>query len=88
MALTTELYYKNEDGEYKPLGHIEEISLSEEEADCDIKDRFLSTEPIELECQIENPTDIEKIIYGGDKGRYNGHVLQRDGYLNPENGWV
>ncbi len=80
-----EVYFKV-DGEYKAVGHIEDRELSTEDAD--IKDRFLSTEPIELDCQIENPTDIEKIICGFDKGLYNGRVLRRDGYLSPQNGWL
>ena len=78
----------DENGEYKPVGHIEECELLSAD-DNDVKDSFLSTEPIGITCQIENPTDFEKhIVYGGDKGRYNGHVLQRDGYLSPDNGWV
>ena len=88
MIFPGDVYFMDENGEYKPVGHIEEGELLSAN-DNDVENSFLSTDPIEITCQIENPTDIEKhIVYGGDKGRYNGHVLQRDGYLSPENGWV
>lgn len=95
MALLSNVCFMDENGEYKPVGHIEEGELLSAK-DNDVENSFLrtdpsflSTDPIEITCQIENPTDIEKhIVYGGNKGRYNGHVLQRDGYLSPENGWV
>ena len=83
------VYFATADGDYKSIGHIEEMDLTVESEESEELSRFMSQEPIEITVEIENPEDIEKhIVYGGDRGRYNGHVLHRDGYLNGENGWL
>lgn len=83
------VYFAMADGDFKPIGHVEEIDLTVESEESEELSRFMSQEPIEITVEIENPEEIEKhIVYGGDRGRYNGHVLHRDGYLNGENGWL
>ena len=77
------------DGEYQPIGEISEGELKVDETEeCEIKKRYLSSEPLELQATI-TPEVIDKLerrLLG--QGAYNAKVLKRDGYLSPENGWV
>ena len=83
------LYYKNADGEFKPLSSIESVNIEVSDEDLEKFSRIMKSETWECEVQIENPEEFEKqVVFGGDKGRYNGHVLHRDGKLTPENGWM
>lgn len=83
------VYFATADGDFKPIGHIEEIDLKVESEESEELSRFMSQEPIEFAAEIENPEEIVKhVVFGGDKGLYNGYVLKRDGYLNGENGWL
>jgi len=85
----SELYYKTENGEFKPLGHLESVDLEVSDEDSEKFSRIWQSESWECEIQIENPEEFEKkVVFGGDRGRYNGHKLQKDGYLSPENGWL
>ncbi len=78
--------------ELKKLGTVEEIELTTEEENMFEKERYAIWDSSEFSCEFQiNPEsvkDIRKhIVYGGDRGRYNGYVLRRDGYLSPENAW-
>lgn len=82
------LYFMDLDGKYKPVGHVEEVELTCD-GDPEEYSRLLKSETMEFTATIENPEEFEKhIVYGGDKGRYNGHVLHRDGYLSQKNGSI
>lgn len=74
------------------LGTIDECVLTaDSEPEEDIKRRFYSEKDMTMSIDIEaeSVTNIEKyIICGGDRGRYNGYRLKRDGYLSPENAWM
>ena len=81
------VYFATADG--KPIGHVEEIDLTVESEESEELSRFMSQEPIEFAAEIAIPEEFMKhVVYGGDKGLYNGYVLKRDGYLNGENGWL
>lgn len=84
-----DLYYKTENGEYKPLSSIESVNLTVSDEDLEKFSRIWHSETWECGVQIENPEEFEKkIIFGGDRGRYNGHILKKDGYLSERNGWI
>lgn len=82
------LYLMDENGEKHELGHIEEAELTTDSDEGEPLDHYFDSEPIELTAEFENPSDLEKLVCGFDKGLYNGHVLKRDGYLSPKNGWL
>lgn len=83
------VYFATADGDFKPIGHVEEIDLTVESEESEELSRFMSQEPIEIAAEIEISEEFMKhVVYGGDRGRYNGHVLHRDGYLSGENGWL
>lgn len=65
------------------ISDIECIEVDEEEFM-----RLYNSKPVELSCTIENQDELLKLAFGGDRGLYNGYVLNRDGYLSPENGWM
>lgn len=87
------VFYVDVNGEYKPLGHIEEVELTTEECSDDLKDRYLGSNEMSFEIPIEsiqcgNKNPYRFLASGGDKGRYNGMTLKEDGYLSAENGWI
>lgn len=83
------LYYMDSDGEYKPLASIDSVDLTLSDEEKEKFERLWKSETWECDIQIENQEEFEKkVVYGGDRGRYNGHILQKDGYLSPENGWM
>lgn len=87
-------FYKNDDGEYKSLGNIEDIpTLSSEDLETEDEwvRNFVNGTEMSFECQIEleNGKNLGRFLRAGcDRGRYNGLTLKEEGYLNPENGWV
>ena len=85
----SKVFFGTLDGkEIGSLDTISEIELTSESTD----DRRLTevlTEEMTFSCQIDDMEQFEKqVVCGGDRGRYNGYVLQRDGYLSPKNGWM
>lgn len=85
-------FFVLQDGEYKPLGNISECDLSIEptpEEEVLVK-RFSSKDlTMSIDIAADSVVNLEKyIICGGDRGRYNGYRLKRDGYLSPENAWM
>lgn len=82
------VYIETEDGRIEKLGEIECVDITPVE---ELKYYYasLKSESMSFECQIENFDEFEKqVVYGGNRGLYNGHVLARDGYLNGENAWL
>ena len=70
------------------LDTISEVELTSEDNTEDFS-HLKASEEFSCECQIEDMEKFEKhVVYGSDRGRYNGHVLARDGYLNEKNGWI
>ena len=92
LNLTDVLFSTLDGKEIGRLGHIEECELTAEpEPDDDVKLRYFSDKGLTMTIPIEAESvkNIEKyIICGGDRGRYNGYRLKRDGYLSPENAWM
>lgn len=85
------VFFGTMDGEV--LGELDTISEIELTAESTEEDEmgFISrgTEEMTFECQIDDWEQFEKhVVYGGNKGRYNGHILKKDGYLSPENAWI
>lgn len=82
------IYFGTVDGEeLRPLDTISEVELSDDKTE-DFS-HLKANEEFSCEFQIENVDKFEKhVVYGSDRGRYNGHVLARDGYLNEKNGWI
>lgn len=84
-----DVYYETPDGRVGKLGHVEEIELTAESVEEDYLDKTFSSETMEFSAVIEDKEQfIRNVVYGGDRGRYNGYVLARDGYLNGENAWL
>lgn len=86
-------FYIEQDGELKPLGSLNEVELTtiEEDNTDNVQMRYLDTKPFSTSFTIDDKS-VEEIwkyvVFGGDRGRYNGYVLHRDGYLSPENAWM
>ena len=85
-----EIYFGTIDGErLRSLDTISEVELTTEDDKTEDFSHLEANEEFSVECRIENVDKFEKhVIYGSDRGRYNGHVLARDGYLNEKNGWI
>lgn len=86
------LYASVDGGKLTPLAYIDEGELSVES---EVKDgtlkRYLLSKELTIDCQLseESVNNIEKyIVCGGDRGKYNGYRLKKDGYLSPENAWL
>ena len=72
--------------ELAPLGSIDEVELSAEEIPSGIATEDMS---FSFELDSESTEKLEKyIIFGGNRGRYNGYRLRNDGYLNQKNAWM
>lgn len=86
-----EIYFGTADG-WQKLGSITEVKLtSDEETEEELKKRFLSSGSIEFSGTLDTESTeriAKHIVFGGDRGRYNGYILKRDGYLSPENAWI
>lgn len=89
-----DFYYKDDKGEYKKVGSLENIAISSSE-DLETEDEwvrnFINGTEMSFECQmeLENGKDLGRFLRAGcDKGRYNGLTLKEEGYLSPENGWI
>ena len=84
-----DVYYGTPDGRVGKLGHVEEIELTAESVEEDYLDKYFSPETMEFSAVIEDTEQfMRNVVYGGDRGRYNGYVLARDGYLNGEKAWL
>ena len=62
------------------LGFVSDLDLTVDDNDYST---LLNSEPIEMTAEIDG--DILRAVM--TQGMYNGYVLKRDGYLNPDNGW-
>lgn len=86
-----EIYVGTADG-WQKLDSITEVELTpDEETEEELKKRFLSSGSIEFSGTLDTESTeriAKHIVFGGDRGRYNGYILKRDGYLSPENGWT
>ena len=86
-----EIYYGTADG-WQKLDSITEVELTpDEETEEELKKRFLSPDSIEFSGTLDTERTeriAKQIVFGGDRGRYNGYILKRDGYLSPENAWI
>ncbi len=87
--MMSDVYFSTPDGRVGKLGHVEEIELTAESVDEDGLDNYFSPESMEFNAVIEDTEQfIRNVVYGGNRGLYNGYVLARDGYLNGENAWL
>ena len=86
------LYFSIDGKEFGKLGEILEVELTaEKEPEADVGKNFYNSKEFSCEFQMsetETENMMKYIVYGGDRGRYNGYVLHRDGYLSPKNAWI
>lgn len=89
----SKLFFGSLDGrQLHPFNTIPEIDIVNSSVDPDENTmKFLNNESISFSLTFEEESVqniMKHIVYGGDRGRYNGYVLRRDGYLSPDNAWM
>lgn len=87
------VFYSDDGQEVLRIDNVAPCNLNyEPPSDEDkIRARFYKDTEMSFEAKFDEPSleNFNKyVIYGGDRGRYNGWILKRDGYLSPENGWI
>ena len=85
-------FYFERDGELESVGYVDAIEIISDEDDAeDEKMKYLDSRTFYTSFTIDDKS-VEEIwkyvVFGGDRGRYNGYVLHRDGYLSPKNAWI
>ena len=90
-------FFVGKDGEFVNIGHLRECELSEESEQnenskgYDAETAYLGSQEFSCSFTLDQKSEerlIKYVVYGGDRGRYNGYVLHRDGYLDPKNAWI
>lgn len=84
---TPTLYIVGQDGEYRPLGHITEVELTEEPDDGAVKENLFSMEPMEFTETVVTPIRRRMQIFiltgkwlPNNWLRMHGLPMERKGY--------
>ena len=90
-------FFVEKDGKYVNVGYLNECWIDEESEQTaksqkyDAKMAYLGDKEFSFYFTLDQKSEENLIkygFYGGDRGRYNGYVLHRDGYLSTKNAWI
>ena len=90
-------FFVEKNGEFVNIGYLHECELGEESErnenskGYDAKKAYFGSQEFSCFFTLDQKSEERLIkygVYGGDRGRYNGYVLHRDGYLSTKNAWM